>query len=146
LLAKVPIKVEHFIDLEGEVKCRISDDNGSYGVAADQLNRDIQPLNEKLREYSMSLLRSLNEASAHAKSLADTANRIKKTHDLFNTKVEFAKSTINASIYDALSTCFNGWSSHVSDQSKTIENYLIKSFNWTQMELDAHNEVSPCLL
>jgi vacuolar-type H+-ATPase subunit I/STV1 len=131
LSAKVAVKVENFIDKEGEVKARISDDNGGYGVAVDELNRSVQPLNEKLREYSVNLMKSLNEASAYAKSIAETSERIKKAHDLFNTKVEFAKSEINASIYDALSTCFNGWSSHISEQSATIENYLIKSFNWT---------------
>lgn len=39
--AKVPVKVENFIDLEGEVKVRISDENGNYGVAVDELNRTI---------------------------------------------------------------------------------------------------------
>jgi hypothetical protein len=61
---------------------------------------------------------------------------------VFNSKVDFAKTEINASIYEALTTCFNGWSSHIDDQSKTIENHLIKSFNWTQMEIDAHSEVN----
>ena len=141
LFAKVPLQVNHFIDTEEEVKCKIADDSSTYGVALDELNRTVQPLNEKLREYSESLVKCFNESAGYIKSLAETAERIAKAHDLFNSKIDYAKSEINSDIYTSLSKCFHSWSSHISDQSKTVENYLIKSFNWTQMEIDAHNEV-----
>jgi hypothetical protein len=57
----------------------------------------------------------LNEASAHAINLAETATRIKKENDLFNSKVSFAKSDIISNIFEAINTCFSGWSTHLSD-------------------------------
>ena len=90
-------KVENFADIMGELTCRISDENAGYGIAIDELNRQVATLYAKLKEHAISITKCLHEVSGHCKSLAETATRIKTEYEIFNGKVSYAKSQLNLS-------------------------------------------------
>ena len=73
MTSKPITKAEHFADVQGEVTCRISDENAGYGVAIDELNRQVAPLYAKLKDHALSISKCLHEVSGHCKSLAETA-------------------------------------------------------------------------
>lgn len=134
-------KAEHFSDVQGEVTCRISDENAGYGIAIDDLNRQVSSLYAKLKDHAQSITKCLHEVSGHCKSLAETATRIKTEYEIFNGKVSYAKSQLNSNIIDSLSNCFNGWAVQIKDQSRVIDKYISSTISWTELELEAQNEV-----
>lgn len=122
-------KVENFPDISGEQTCRISEENSAYGIAIDELNKQVATLYAKLREHAQSITTMLQSVSGSCKSLSETATRIKAEYDSFNGKVNFGKCSLNSGILDSLSTCFNGWSVQIKDQSRVIDKYLVNSIS-----------------
>jgi hypothetical protein len=134
-------KLESFPDLQGELTSRISEENSNYGVAVDELNKNLSILYIRLKEQGKMVSKILKDLSISCTAMGETANALKAQYDAFNEKVEFSKSAVNSSIFESLATCFNSWSKQVVDQAKVLNKYVVNSTRWSEFEVEAHNEV-----
>jgi len=73
--------------------------------------------------------------------MASCAKRMKGAHDKFSKSVDFGKTGTNSDIYESLANTLNQWGSMMKEQIKVVENHMIRNFDLTKMELEAHKEV-----
>lgn len=149
-LANDKIDLRTFSNLDGELTSRISNNIKDYSMALDELNRNIAPINIKYVKHSQpsrfeqlckELLLNFNRLTSTITNLANCAGKLQSLHHNFNARVEFGKTETNEKLYEAMKSTFNQWANMSNSQVKMVENNLIKTFHFSSMEVEAHNEV-----
>jgi hypothetical protein len=141
LTGNVKADLKAFSNLNGEVTSRISGKMKEYSVALDELVNLIGPLTERLEQHCGQLLIDFNQVNNTLGRMANCALKMKGAHDNFAKKVEFGKTKTSSDIYESLANTLKQWGSMMKEQIKVVENHMIRSFDLTKMELEAHKEV-----
>lgn len=93
-------------------------------------------------EHCRQLLIDFSQVSKTLGKMASCAKKMKGVHDNFSKKVDFGKTKTNSDTYESLGNTLSQWGSMMKEQIKVVENHMIRNFDLTKLELEAHKEVN----
>ena len=141
LHGKGRLTVEAFSNLEGLAKCRISNDLRHFSRGLEDLNKNLIPYNDRLKEGLKQLMNDYDNICRTLSQLADTTKQMEKVHHYYNSKVEFGKTTINQDIYNSMTSSFQNLQKHYTEKVTTIQETILKQVKYSKYEMLGINEV-----
>lgn len=141
LHGKSRVTLNSFINLKGKVKSRISNKLREYARGLEDLNKDVIPLNDKLRDSLNQLMVDYENISKTMATLAEISSKLYDAHKEFNSKVEFGKTIINQNIYGGITHTFKSLGSYFTERIDTLRQSIFKQVKYTKHEIFGLNEV-----
>ena len=75
--------------------------------------------------------------------MKECAREMKLCYHKFNSVVPVGKAEINECIFDCLQSTLSSWTTKIVRESNMLSDFIERQFNYTGIEIKAHNDVSP---
>lgn len=141
LHGKESISIKNFSNVEGKVTSRISNKLRKFARELEDFNKQMVPLNDKLKEAYIQLMNDYDSICKTFSNLSDITRQIHNLHENYNKKVEFGKSTINQNIYASMTNTYQSLQKHYTEKITSIQETMLKNVKYTKHEIFELNEV-----